>query len=464
MSGPWRATLSIACCPSLRTQRKATDASERGRYDASESRIWIAIPNPRDFVVSFVVESRGLFGTRMATMRVFYVDFICLGEYEEVFLTLVQALRDALPVCEVKGVAWRDADNLPRVNERAPMIEPLDDLPPPARHLFPAYFDHDMSVELLRGNKRAPIMYVDPIDALPFPAYDLVDLGRYHELASKGFSPRFREWGDRPITMLTSRGCPHRCTFCSIQSTMGYEFRYHSPAYVKRHIDFLVQNHGVDFIHFEDDNFTHIPARYDEIIDHLITLDPKVKWDTPNGVRGDTWTLERIRRAKASGCQFLTVAIESSVPDVLDKIVRKRLDLDRAREMIRDCDRAGLRLHAFYIIGFPGETLDDMQRTVDFALDNYRRYGTTPFQQPLILIPGTDVHAHWARVRFEPRARSIDGAGLRGDLSGSIRTRYHCDGRHETVAPILLLARRARSGCAASDCAGSHGAGRSRRL
>lgn len=251
---------------------------------------------------------------------------------------------------------------------------------------------HPNDLLMLRTNPRAPISYISPLDKIPLPAYDLVDMDAYFQLGADGYSPRFREWGKRPLSILTSRGCPHKCVFCSIQTTMGYKFRHHSDEYVQRHIQHLVDNYGVDFIHFEDDNFTHIPERYDRVIEFLRSLKPGIKWDTPNGIRGDTWTLERLKKTKESGCQFLIVAIESAVQRVIDNVVRKRLDLSEVEKMIRYCSEIELRLHAFYIIGFPGETTKDMQYTVDYTLDRYERYGVFPQLQPLIPIPGTDVY------------------------------------------------------------------------
>jgi phosphonoacetaldehyde methylase len=248
--------------------------------------------------------------------------------------------------------------------------------------------------------EKPAITFLSDLDGLPLPAYDLVDLDAYFDLADRGYSPRYREWGHRPMTMITSRGCPHVCTFCPIHTTMGYKYRFHSPAYVERHVRHLVERHGVDFIHFEDDNFTHLPERYDDIIAAVAAVRPKVGWDTPNGIRGDSWTLERVKRAKESGCEFLTVAIESAIPRVLNEIVKKRLDLARVEELIRWCDAVDLRLHAFYIIGFPGETLDEMRATIAFALDRYRRYGVTPFLQTLIPIPNTPIYIKILKGRF----------------------------------------------------------------
>jgi radical SAM superfamily enzyme YgiQ (UPF0313 family) len=284
------------------------------------------------------------------------IDFVVIGEGEERLSLLLNALISCHPI-EIQGVIGKPQD-----------------------------------LSLLRSNPKAPISFIEPIDKLPTPAYDLVDMDAYFQLGERGYSPRYREWGRRPLSMLTSRGCPHKCVFCSIQTTMGYKYRYQSTEYVQRHISHLIDNYKVDFIHFEDDNFTHLPERYDQIIDYLLTLEPKIGWDTPNGIRGDMWSLNRIKKAKQSGCQFLTVAIESAVQNILDNIINKRLDLAKVDDMIQYCYRARLRLHAFYIIGFPGETLDNMLTTVEFALDRYEKYGVTPFLQPLIPIPGTEVY------------------------------------------------------------------------
>lgn len=240
--------------------------------------------------------------------------------------------------------------------------------------------------------RMVPAGGIEPLDDLPLPAYDLVDMEAYFALASRGLSSRYREWGRRAMSVITSRGCPHLCVFCSIQTTMGRKYRSQSPAYVGRHLRHLVEVYGVDCIHFEDDNLTHDISRFDALLDVLCSFEPRLKWDTPNGVRADAWTPERLHRTRESGCQFLTLAVESAVPRVLNEVIRKRLDLAKVDETMRNARLEGLRLHAFYIIGVPGETIADMRATVDYALDRYLRQGVTPFLQPLIPIPGSTVH------------------------------------------------------------------------
>lgn len=245
---------------------------------------------------------------------------------------------------------------------------------------------------LLRPNRRMPVDFIQSVDDLPLPAYDLVDMERYFHLQASGYSPWTREWGRRSVSVITSRGCPHRCSFCSIHATMGYRWRAQSPDYVRRHLRLLRDRYAIDFIHFDDDNLTHDPERFDRLLDVLLEFSPVIQWDTPNGVRGDTWTFERVRRAKDSGAQMLVVAIESAVQRVLDTVVRKRLDLSQVEDFMRFAHAVRLRMMAFYVVGLPGETLDDIDATLTFALKRYLRYGVWPGVSLATVLPGTPLH------------------------------------------------------------------------
>lgn len=283
------------------------------------------------------------------------IDYVVMGEGEERMLALLQALE---------------------AGER-PMI--------------PGVLGGQEDMRLLRPNAKAPISFIQSLDDLPFPAYDLVDLERYFYLQRRGFSPRAKAGGKRAVPMLTSRGCPHQCVFCSIQTTMGYRFRPHSPAYVGAHIEMLMERYDVDYIHFEDDSFTHDPVRYDEVVAILSELGPAIRWDTPNGVRGDSWTLERVRSARDAGCQFLIVSVESGVQRVLDTVVKKRLDLNKVDEVMRNCREVGLPLFAYYVLGLPGERLEDIEATVDYALRRFRQFDVIPTFNLAIPLPGTEL-------------------------------------------------------------------------
>jgi len=246
--------------------------------------------------------------------------------------------------------------------------------------------------QLLRPNKRAPVKFINDIDSIPIPAYDLVDVERYFYLQSHGYAPRTREYGRRAVTILTSRGCPHQCIFCSVQTTMGYRFRAHSREYISAHIKHLRENYDIDYIHFEDDNFTHDIDRFEEILDVLLEQNPIISWDTPNGVRTDSWNYERIKRTKESGARYLCIALESSVQRVIDEVVKKRLDLSKVEAVMKACKEVNLSLQAFYIIGLPGETAEEIQSNIDYAIEKYKRYEVYPTFSIANPLPGTELY------------------------------------------------------------------------
>jgi len=110
------------------------------------------------------------------------------------------------------------------------------------------------------------------LDQLPLPAYHLVDMEKYFDLAQRNLDGRPVFWYpgvERSASVITSRGCPYGCVFCSVYLHMGRKFRKHSAEYVIRHIDFLIQNYGIRHIHFEDDNLILDKKRFNTILEAI---------------------------------------------------------------------------------------------------------------------------------------------------------------------------------------------------
>jgi magnesium-protoporphyrin IX monomethyl ester (oxidative) cyclase len=206
--------------------------------------------------------------------------------------------------------------------------------------------------------------FIKNLDELPYPAYDLVEMERYLSPKKIGY----RSFRNRAISMITSRGCPFNCCFCSVHLHMGKGFRAHSANYVLNHIQYVVEKFDVKNIFFEDDNLTLDLARFEAICDGLIEKKIKVGWETPNGVRADCLNMNLLQKMKKSGCQSVFFGVESGDQQVLDNVICKSLDLNRVVEVAKNCKDIDLKTGAFYIIGFPGETKESMQKTVDFAL------------------------------------------------------------------------------------------------
>ncbi len=259
------------------------------------------------------------------------VDVAVAGEGEYAMLEIAHHREAGKSLSDVLGVAFRSGGEV-KVNQTRPFITDLDEL--------------------------------------PYPAYDLVDMEQYLGPSKIGY----RSFQDRAISMVTSRGCPFNCCFCAVHLHMGKTLRAHSAQYVLDHIQYVVEKYKVKNIFFEDDNLTLDLKRFEAICDGLIERKIKIGWETPNGVRADCLTMELLKKMKQSGAKSVFVGVESGDQQVLDKVICKSLDLNRVVEFAKNSHEIGLKTGAFYIIGFPGETKENMQRTVDFALMLKRKY------------------------------------------------------------------------------------------
>lgn len=210
----------------------------------------------------------------------------------------------------------------------------------------------------------SPRPFITNLDELPYPAYDHVNMEQYLNPKKIGY----RSFRNRAISMITSRGCPYNCCFCSVHLHMGREFRSNSASYVLKHIQYVVEKFDVKNIFFEDDNLTFDLDRFEMICNGLIEKKIKIGWETPNGVRADRLNLNLLQKMKKSGCQSVFFGVESGDQQILSNVICKSLDLNRVVEVAKSSKDIGLKTGGFYIIGFPGEKKENMQKTVDFAL------------------------------------------------------------------------------------------------
>ena len=231
--------------------------------------------------------------------------------------------------------------------------------------------------------------YIEDLDSLPFPAYHLVDMERYFALM-KEYSSRsaykFPGW-ERGVSLITSRGCPYNCVFCSIHLHMGRRWRSHSAEYVLRHIEYLAKEHKVKYLHFEDDNLSFNVKRFEKILDGLLARKPPLRWDTPNGVRVDTFDENILSKCRESGCAFIVFGIESGVQRVLDENIKKALSLDRVEKVLAQAKKVGVDARAFFMMGLPGESEEDIKASIKYALRlmwEYECFGGFSMAVPLL--------------------------------------------------------------------------------
>ncbi|MBI4872292.1 MAG: cobalamin B12-binding domain-containing protein [Candidatus Riflebacteria bacterium] len=300
------------------------------------------------------------------------VDCCVIGEGEATFVELVPLLLAGSGLQDVKGICFRTAAGEVVTTQPRPPIEFLDSLSP--------------------------------------PAWDLIDLAAYSERA---VSMNYGLLAARPYApIFTSRGCPYRCTYC--HGVFGKKARFRSPTSVLAEMALLVERHGVREFHIYDDIFNLDAARAAEILDGIAQAGWNVKLAFPNGVRGDLLTADLLARFRRAGTYLMCFAVETA-SDRLQRLVKKNLDLDKVRENISLARREGIIPLGFFMLGFPTETVEELQSTIDWACqsDLLRAFffNVVPYRGTEIADLARDLHP---RFDFDPtRHYHQDGAYFR---------------------------------------------------
>lgn len=252
------------------------------------------------------------------------VDFIIKGEGEYAMAGLLDYLSGRISLEEVDNLVWKHGG-------------------------------------LIKSN---PQKFIQDIDKLPFPARHLLNMAAYKKI---GLLQGLTRPGVSATTVITSRGCPASCIFCSIHSVWGHKFRAHSADYVLNELEYLKDGFGIKHVLFEDDNLTYDKRRAESIFSGIIKRKFEFTWTAPNGIA--VWCLDEVllKLIKNSGCSNLFLAIESGDPETLKNIIHKPLSLEKTTEVIEICYRLGIRTQAFFVVGLPGETMSSMHKSMAFA-------------------------------------------------------------------------------------------------
>lgn len=230
--------------------------------------------------------------------------------------------------------------------------------------------------------KRQPARpLIADLDQLPLPAWDL--LAGFPGLFKPSPS-RIRRWPCASIVL--TRGCPNQCAFCD-RSVFGNYCRAYSPNYAIRLVRDLYDRYGVRELLIEDDTFVIVKERVREFCTRLIAERMNLSWSCLG--RADRVDPELLVLMRRAGCWQISYGIESGDPEIL-KSMRKRLDLAQIRKALAWSRAAGLRTKGFFIVGFPGETPETLERTrrlaCELPLDDISVMQMTPF-------PGSELYS-----------------------------------------------------------------------
>jgi anaerobic magnesium-protoporphyrin IX monomethyl ester cyclase len=204
---------------------------------------------------------------------------------------------------------------------------------------------------------------IDDVDSLPFPAYHLFKMDRYSNL-----QPTLDDVAGPSYPILSSRGCPYRCNYCSQILPRGWRAR--SPESVLSEWRWLVRDLGAAEIGVLDDSFNIDRQRVLDICDRLIAEGLNhVPWIMINGIRANLVDEELLGRMREAGCIRAAFGVESGNQRILDTVIHKQLTLDQVRAAFRAAKAVGMQTIGFFIIGLPGETEETMEDTIRFACE-----------------------------------------------------------------------------------------------
>lgn len=277
------------------------------------------------------------------------VDIVVKGEGEITLWEIVQALKGGRDYSDVSGAVVRKDGRI--VNN-------------PVRH------------------------FVKDLDVLPFPAYHLLPMEIYFETFKE--SPYLMS--SRMCGIISSRGCPGDCSYCSIHSVWGHSWRGRSPENVVDEMEFLIKTYNIKEFSFLDDSVACQKKRMQEICDEIMKRNLKIHWSTPNGI--SHWTLDEdlLDKMKASGCYRLTFGIESGNPKTREFIGwKKNISLEQGKRITKYANKIGLWTISTFIIGFPYEDEKSIRDSINFAIDS-----DTDFAAFFLLMPFPGTKAYLA--------------------------------------------------------------------
>lgn len=261
------------------------------------------------------------------------VDIVIRGEGEYIMLNLVQALENQSSLHDVKGIVFEDKNSKEIVvNPEAPLIQDLDELPFPALNL------------------------------LPMKKYRLLDMDTHM------------------TTMITTRGCPMQCSFCSSAAMHGKKIRERSVENIVDEIEYLNTNYDIDTIAFMDDTFTLKKRKVMAICDEILKRNIEIMWGCTSRV--DTLDEKLLKKMKEAGCITIFIGVESADQQQLNNMC-KNTTIAKIENAFKIAHKLKIRTIASVALGMPGDTKEIMNKTVKFVhklKPNYAIYSlATPY-------------------------------------------------------------------------------------
>ena len=274
------------------------------------------------------------------------LDLLVYGEGEETFLEIINKYKER---------GWNKEEFL----KDADCLKAIDGI---------AFRDKDSNIKINKSRRQ-----IEDLDSLPSPAWDLLPLGKYIPLPN--------QYLNKPVIhMVSIRGCPFDCDFCSNNSVFGRKIRARSPERVVDDIKYVKSKYNMKEISFWDDTMTVNKKWLERFCNCLIENKVNVTWTCYSRV--DTVNLEILKLMKKAGCWNIFYGYESGNQQLLDNI-NKGITLEQIRNANKWTKEAGIEVRASFMIALPGETPEMAKKTIDFAIELEPEYAqfsiTTPY-------------------------------------------------------------------------------------
>ena len=309
------------------------------------------------------------------------ITYVCRGEAESIITDVVKKVAANDDVEQIAGIFGRTKAQKPELvsSEVAPFINDLDEIPYPAWHLIPV-------AEYTQARGRSK------------------NLGQIDQ-SYMG-------------TIVTTRGCPFRCTFCASWTVHGRKMRFRSIPNVLEELRILYEDYGVNFVVPEDDLFTVKKSRIIELCDAITAeFKGKINFQFPNGLSVATLDEDVIDALVRMDMHVVSIAIESGSNYVQRNIIKKNCDLERAQRVVQYCSDIGLVVRCYWVVGFPGETREMIDETFDFAASLPSDWDAFGIAAPLVgtemyqqLLDRNDIDEtyNWDNAFFQTRSFDTD--------------------------------------------------------
>jgi anaerobic magnesium-protoporphyrin IX monomethyl ester cyclase len=266
-------------------------------------------------------------------------DVAVPGEGEITFEKIITSYLNKLPFSDIPGIYWRD-------NKGTVVHNP------------------------------GTIPFIEDLDKLPFPAYDLIDLTKYGKIQAMTPVPRRRY-----ASLFSSRGCPYNCIYC--HNIFGSNFRFHSADRIIAEIEYMKNLYSISDFEFLDDIFNLNRQRLVDFTSQALKKDLRLELAFPNGVRTDIFKKEELDMLIETGLYFASFPLESGSPRI-QKLIGKNLNIDKYRENVLYAVSRGVFSNGFAMLGFPTETVEEIQMTIDVICNSKLHtasfFTVTPFR------------------------------------------------------------------------------------